>query len=243
MTFLEIRAFIYGFENRHCEVLLRKEVPQQATDNLTLLDGWAQKTVMTVGYDLKHTSRWECEICGTPAREMWIDPRPSLNISEPLVVLHVHHVCEAGGGPCHTEVQNRARELALKAGGALPAPSMPLPKPSDAELPLASSCAKCEEEKTGALGFPISRCSRCKLIRQVQLSIKCQTEDWPRHGKICKMIKEVKWGNEEQALATNPESHSETSSRTAGTSRLEIIQTIIAAFICLAAAIYYMRAG
>ncbi|KAK7064918.1 MYND-type domain-containing protein [Favolaschia claudopus] len=227
MTFLEIRAFIYGFENRHCEVLLRKEVPQQATDNLTLLDGWAQKTVMTAP--------------GKPAREMWIDPRPSLNISEPLVVLHIHHVCEAGGGPCHTEVQNRARELALKAGGALPAPSMPLPKPSDAQIPLASSCAKCEEEKTGAPGFPISRCSRCKLIRQ--LSIKCQTEDWPRHGKICKMIKEVNWGNEEQAPATNPESHSETSSRTAGTSRLELIQTIIAAFICLAAAIYYMRAG
>ncbi|KAF8134194.1 hypothetical protein K438DRAFT_799409 [Mycena galopus ATCC 62051] len=203
MTALEIRVFISGFNDRRCEVLLRKEVPPQVQSNFALLDGWAQKATMAIGYDMKHTQQWECEACGEPARETWFDPRPSLLPSGPLVVVHIHHLCEAGGGACHTKVQDRARELAIEAGGMLPAPSLHLPQPSAHAIPLASGCAKCQRDETGALGSPISRCSRCKLTRYC--SVECQTEDWPRHGKICKTIKEVKWVNWEETTKPEPD--------------------------------------
>ncbi|KAJ7074996.1 hypothetical protein B0H15DRAFT_43609 [Mycena belliarum] len=149
---------------------------------------------MAVGYDMKHTQRWDCEICGLPARESWMDPRPSLRLAAPsLVILNIHHLCEAGGGPCHTAVEARARELAIETGGMVPAPSIALPKPPGPPIPLAGSCAKCQRDETGAPGFAIRRCSKCKLTRYC--SVECQTEDWPRHGKICKTIKEVKWIN------------------------------------------------
>ncbi|KAJ7356419.1 hypothetical protein DFH08DRAFT_848993 [Mycena albidolilacea] len=193
MNPLEIRVFISGFNDRRCEVLLRKEVPAKIQENPALLDGWAQKITMAIGYDMKHTQRWDCETCGKPARETWFHPRPSLRPPEPLVVLHIHHLCEAGGGPCHMAVENRARELAIAAGGMLPPPSLHLPKPSGPAIPLASGCAKCQRDETGAPGSTISRCSRCKLTRYC--SVECQTEDWPRHGKICKTVKEVKWIN------------------------------------------------
>ncbi|KAJ7640685.1 hypothetical protein DFH06DRAFT_1214923 [Mycena polygramma] len=193
MTALVIKVFIFGFHDRRCEVALRKEIPAQVQTNFALLDGWAQKATMASGYDMKHTQRWNCEICGKPARETWFDPRPSLNPSEPLVVLNVHQLCEAGGGPCHTAVEARTRELALEAGGVPPGPSMHLPKPAGPAIPLASSCAKCQREETGAPGSSISRCSRCKLIRYC--SVECQTEDWARHSKVCKTIQAVTWIN------------------------------------------------
>ncbi|KAJ6569364.1 hypothetical protein B0H19DRAFT_1135194 [Mycena capillaripes] len=203
MASLEVQVFIFGFDDRRCEVVLRKEIPEQVQSNFALLDGWAQKATMAIGYDMKHTQRWDCEICGEPARETWFDPRPSLRPSEPLVVLDVHHLCEAGGGPCHSEVEARARELALETGGMAPAPSLHLPKPPGPAIPLASSCAKCQRDETGAPGSPISRCSRCKLIRYC--SVQCQTEDWARHGKICKTIKEVKWVNWEAKTNAEPD--------------------------------------
>ncbi|KAF7367596.1 MYND-type domain-containing protein [Mycena sanguinolenta] len=190
---LEIRVVISGFNDRRCEVLLRREVPPEVQSNFALLDGWAQKATMAIGYDMKHTQRWECEACGQPARETWFDPRPSLRPSEPVVVLHIHHLCETGGGPCHTAVENRARELAIEVGDMVPPPSLHLPTPSGSVMPLASGCAKCQRDETGAPGSHISRCSRCKLTRYC--SVKCQTEDWLRHGKICKTVKEVKWVN------------------------------------------------
>ncbi|KAJ7474307.1 hypothetical protein FB451DRAFT_1248571, partial [Mycena latifolia] len=168
MTSLAIRVFILASkptlyscvppdihsDDRRCEVLLRKEIPTQAQTN---------KTVMSVGYDMKHTQHWDCEICGSPARESWIDPRPSLRLTEPLVVLHIHLLCEAGGGPCHTAVETRARELAIESGGMLPPPSVHLPKPPGPPIPLAGSCAKCQRDETGSPGFAIRRCSKCKL--------------------------------------------------------------------------------
>ncbi|KAJ7474325.1 hypothetical protein FB451DRAFT_1248623 [Mycena latifolia] len=201
MSSLAIRVFIFGYDDRRCEVLLRKEIPTQAQTNVALLDGWAQKAVMSVGYDMKHTQRWDCEICGNPARESWIDPRPSLRLTEPLVVLHIHLLCEAGGGPCHTAAETRARELAIESGGMLPPASVHLPKPPGPPIPLASSCAKCQRDETGSLGFAIRRCSKCKLTSHC--SVKCQTEDWPRHGKICKTIKAVNWVNWEDTATPN----------------------------------------
>ncbi|KAJ6620142.1 hypothetical protein B0H10DRAFT_2022922 [Mycena sp. CBHHK59/15] len=147
---------------------------------------------MSLGYDMKHTQRWDCEVCGQPARETWFDPRPSLRLAEPRVILHIHHLCEAGGGPCHSTVESQARELASESGGMLPAPSLRLPKHESA-IPLANSCVKCQRDETGAAEFKISRCSGCKLTRYC--CNKCQTDDWPRHSKICKMVKEVTWIN------------------------------------------------
>ncbi|KAJ7139324.1 hypothetical protein C8R44DRAFT_764241 [Mycena epipterygia] len=201
MTSLTIRVFIFGCDDRRCEVVLRKDIPAQVQNDFALLDGWAQKSVMAIGYDMKHTQRWSCEICGESARETWIDPRPSLRLSEPVVILHIHQLCEAGGGPCHMAVETRARELAIESGAMLPPPPMHLPKPPGPAIPLASSCAKCQQDETGTRETTISRCSRCKLTRYC--SVECQTEDWARHGKICKTVKEVKWINWENT--TNPE--------------------------------------
>ncbi|KAJ7743766.1 hypothetical protein B0H16DRAFT_996927 [Mycena metata] len=202
---LEIRVFSFGFEDRRAEVLLRKEIPAQAQNNFQLLDAWAQKTILAIGYDMKHTQRWECQICGEPARETWFDPRPSLRLTQPLVVLHIHYLCEAGGGACHTAVETQARELAIAAGGMLPAPSSHLPKPpGQPVIPLASACAKCQRDETGAPGAPISRCSRCKLVRYC--SVECQREDWTRHAKVCKTIKEVKWVNWDRPAPEDAES-------------------------------------
>ncbi|KAJ7909521.1 hypothetical protein B0H13DRAFT_2014203 [Mycena leptocephala] len=205
MASLEIQVFIFGFDDRRCEVVVRKDIPAHVQNNFALLDGWAQKATMAIGYDMKHTQRWNCEICGEPARETWFDPRPSLRLEEPLVVLHIHQLCEAGGGPCHTVVEARARELAIAAGGILPAPSLhlDLPKPPGSAIPLASACAKCQREETGAPGSAISRCSRCKLIRYV--TAECQTEDWSRHGKVCKTIQEVTWINWEENKNLEPD--------------------------------------
>ncbi|KAJ7270007.1 hypothetical protein B0H12DRAFT_1044558 [Mycena haematopus] len=119
---------------------------------------------MAIGYDMRHTQRWDCKTCGQPARETWFDPRPSLRPSERVVVLYIHHLCEAGGGPCHTTGENRGRERAIEAGAILP-PSLYLPAPSGSAIPLASGCVKCRRDETGAPGAPISRCSRCKLTR------------------------------------------------------------------------------
>ncbi|KAJ7269997.1 hypothetical protein B0H12DRAFT_1067433 [Mycena haematopus] len=206
---------------------LRKEIPPQVQSNFALLDGWAQKAILALGYDMKHTQRWDCETCGDgdpkrrpgqPARETWFDPRPSLRPSEPVVVLHtdlpkIHHLCEAGGGPCHTAVEDRARELAIEAGGMLPPPSLYLPNTSESAIPLASGCVKCQRDETGAPGAPISRCSRCRsrqfypriFVLRNHASAECQTEDWSRHGKICKTIKEVKWVHWEDNTTEEPE--------------------------------------
>ncbi|KAJ7654756.1 hypothetical protein B0H17DRAFT_1099629 [Mycena rosella] len=156
---------------------------------------------MAIGFDMKHTQRWACEICGKPARESWFDPRPSLRLEEPLVVLHIHHLCEAGGGPCHTAVETRVRDLAIEAGAILPPSAVHIPKLPGPPIPLASSCAKCQRDETGIPAFAIRRCSKCKLTRYC--SVECQTEDWPRHGKICKTVKEIKWVNwEDTAYAS-----------------------------------------
>ncbi|KAJ7430459.1 hypothetical protein B0H11DRAFT_2135876 [Mycena galericulata] len=207
---LEIRVFIFGCDDRRCEVTLRKDIPQQAQNNFALLDGWAQKTIMSIGYDMKHTQRWDCENCGEPARETWFDPRPSASGRTPCCpsCACIHHLCEAGDGPCHTAVETRVRELALQPGSTFPPPppSVHISKPPEQVIPLASSCVKCLRDETGALGSAISRCSGCKLT-----SVKCQKEDWPRHGKICKTIKQVEWYNwpSEPKIATASEPDSD----------------------------------
>ncbi|KAJ7630277.1 hypothetical protein FB45DRAFT_1058309 [Roridomyces roridus] len=195
---LEIRAFIYGGDDTRCQVVLRKDIPEQAQNNFAMLDGWAQKSVIAIGVDLKHTQRWTCEECGKPARETWFDPRPSLRVSSPVVVLPIHHLCEAGGGACHAAVETRVR-------GTPPAPSVRPSMPDGSPIPLAGSCAKCQRDETAEEGFKMSRCSKCKLTRYC--SAGCQKEDWTRHSRTCKTIQGVQWFNWDEP---EPESEDET---------------------------------
>ncbi|KAJ7139298.1 hypothetical protein C8R44DRAFT_302552 [Mycena epipterygia] len=90
-------------------------------------------------------------------------------------------------------VHGRRDPVAIQSGAMLPGPPLYLPKPPGPAIPLASSCTKCRREETGAPDVPISRCGGCKLTRFC--SVECQTADWARHRKICKMVKEVKWFN------------------------------------------------
>ncbi|KAJ7058781.1 hypothetical protein C8F01DRAFT_1147196 [Mycena amicta] len=210
---LTIQVSIHGDNDRRCEVLLKKDIPEQVQDNLMLLDGWAQKSVMAIGLDMKHSQRWLCEICGEPAREAVFDPRPNLHLENPSVLLDIHHLCGARGGPCHIAVQERVRQRAL-AAGTLPPPSVDVQsKESNQKIPLASSCAKCQRDETGAPGTSMNKCSRCKLTRYC--SVQCQTQDWTRHGKTCKMIHEVQWFNWKDNTP-KPNDDSEVTSRMPG---------------------------
>ncbi|KAJ7259687.1 hypothetical protein C8J57DRAFT_1338970 [Mycena rebaudengoi] len=191
MTALEVQVFIIGYDDSGCKVVLRKKIPPQAQNNLPLLDRWAQQHINSIGYDMKHTQRWACEICGRPARETWFDPRPSLDLQQPRVILYIHHLCEAGGGTCHRAAEKRIRDRASKSGGVPPPPPIYLPKPDGPEIPLAGGCIRCQRDETAAAGFELKRCTGCHLTRYC--STECQKEDWPRHGKICKTIETVEW--------------------------------------------------
>nr|GAT49188.1 predicted protein [Mycena chlorophos] len=182
---------MHGGNTRTCNVILKNPIPAQVKDNLMLLDGWAQKSVMGIGFDMKHSQRWPCEICEEPARDVLFDPRPSLQPENPIVMLDIHHLCEARSGPCHTAVHESVRQRALAMGIPVPPPLPPASKSTaQSQASPASSCAKCQRESTSENG-KMMRCSRCKLTRYC--SVDCHAQDWARHGKTCKMIQSVTW--------------------------------------------------
>lgn len=85
-----------------------------------------------------------------------------------LLTYHqVHHVCDAGAGPCIDMIDRMNAQVSLSAG--MPPTAQPrLPKlPGQGEFPLAGSCGKCNHEETGRMNM--NRCSGCKLIRSVAL--------------------------------------------------------------------------
>ncbi|KAF7312088.1 MYND-type domain-containing protein [Mycena indigotica] len=152
---LTIQVSIYGYNEHRCDVLLKKDLPEQAQSNLVVLDGWAQKSVMAIGFDMKHSQRWLCEICGDPAREVVLDPKPNLRLEDPVVTLNMHQLCEAQGGPCHSAVHELIRKQALAAGS----PPSGLQQPNATTAPLAGSCIAASHAKH-KIGRDIARLAK-----------------------------------------------------------------------------------
>ncbi|KAJ3550673.1 hypothetical protein NMY22_g304 [Coprinellus aureogranulatus] len=70
----------------------------------------------------------------------------------------VHNLCEAGSGPCHTVIREQELMMAKMTGAPVSPGFGELYDKSDEVYPLASSCAKCNDEKTGSKGYKMSRC-------------------------------------------------------------------------------------
>lgn len=96
-------------------------------------------------------------------------PSPSAiySLAHPLITHpQIHHVCEAGGGPCHRniEAQNQMMRAMTGAPPVPPAPILPMPE-GVRKLPLSRSCVNCHREPSEKR--VIKRCARCKLTRYV----------------------------------------------------------------------------
>ncbi|CAK5264094.1 unnamed protein product [Mycena citricolor] len=214
MSVLEIHVSILGYREKQCDVLIRKPIPANVANNLPLLDAFAQTSTMAIGFDMKHSQRWECEQCGKPASETWLDPRPTITPAQSLVTLYMHQLCPS----CHAAVETGIRDRRAKAKSEAESSSQPIDSPSSTAqieatpggdshpsskppvprpMAAASTCVSCKSAETSSPEYPMSRCSNCKLTRYC--SAKCQTADWTRHGKICKTITEVKWLNWEDS--------------------------------------------
>ncbi|KAF8972566.1 hypothetical protein BDZ97DRAFT_1781661 [Flammula alnicola] len=190
MSSLILTAFEYGPKERRVEIELRPTIPENMRGKVALMGPWSQSLVMSMGTDLKHTNSWTCEICDKPARETKYDVASWIHLSEPRLVLYIHHLCEAGNNKCHQIIVAQSRQMGALSGAGIP-PQMPLDKPAGVEFPLAGSCCNCKKDITAKSN--LSRCGGCKLVRYC--STECQTSDWTRHKKICKTVKSVKWVN------------------------------------------------
>ncbi|KIM92367.1 hypothetical protein PILCRDRAFT_810421 [Piloderma croceum F 1598] len=190
---LELIVITYGFTERRVEIEMRPTIPSDYVGNVNELTRWAQMFSLGFGRDVKHTERWACYVCGKPARETQFDVMSWLHLLQPKLNIYVHHICEAGGGPCHEQIKAQTMMMRIQSGApGSPAPHLPMPS-GVTSFPLAGSCANCQKDETAKADFSISRCGKCKLIRYC--GVDCQKADWNRHKKVCKTITDVKWEN------------------------------------------------
>jgi len=190
---LDLIVITYGFGERRVEIEMRPAIPSAYVGNVDELARWAQMLSFGFGRDVKHTERWGCSICGKPARETLFSVASWLHPPQPKLNIYDHHLCEAGGGPCHRRIEAETAIMRMQ-GGIIrpPAPRLPMPT-GVSSFPLAGSCANCQKDKTAQPDYKINRCGKCKLIRYC--SADCQKEDWNRHKKVCKTVTDVKWAN------------------------------------------------
>ena len=104
---------------------------------------------------------------GKPARETQFDvmswlhlPQPKLNIYvswhvefihlyklDATCTFQVHHICEAGGGPCHEQIKAQTMMMRIQSGApGSRTPHLPMP-PGVTSFPLAGSCANCQRDE------------------------------------------------------------------------------------------------
>lgn len=188
---LILTVITYGPDQRRAEIELRPTIPEAIVGYPRMIHEWVQMLSLNLGPDVKFTNEWGCEICGKPARESKYFVATQAHLAEPKVVFYVHNLCKTGNSRCHAVIKEQEVMMA-KASGLPPPPdkSADLYDPAR-EFPLASSCAKCNDEKTARKDFKMSRCGGCKLTRYC--SPGCQKADWPRHKRTCKIVESVKW--------------------------------------------------
>ncbi|KAF8169935.1 hypothetical protein BJ912DRAFT_158834 [Pholiota molesta] len=186
MSTLILTAFTYGSNGKRAEIELRPAIPENIRGKVEALKIWSQSLVMSMGNDLKHTDEWTCEICGKPARETKYDVASWTHLQEPRIVIYIHHVCDAGNKTCSTTIDRQSAQMAAMSGLRADFPEF---DSDGVEYPLAGSCLNCQKDTSAK--STLSRCGGCKLVRYC--GTECQSSDWKRHKKICKMIKSVNW--------------------------------------------------
>jgi len=167
---------------------MRPPIPGNVQGNAQALDQWSHQLVVSICKDIKHSESWDCFECGLPARETLYNAPSWSHLQQSRMNIFIFHLCCAGG-PCYFAVESELRAIARQTSKQFLSHTV---VPSDStKLPLTSSCAVCNEDATGDKAFVMSRCGGCRLIRYC--SPKCQKGDWPRHKKVCKVIKQIKW--------------------------------------------------
>ncbi|EJD52555.1 hypothetical protein AURDEDRAFT_111215 [Auricularia subglabra TFB-10046 SS5] len=148
---------------------------------------YMQELSRSVGIDVKHSRNWRCEFCKKFARETVWSMASWLHLNPPRMNSYVHHLCNAGAGPCAEAFAEQNAEAARLAGH--PPSWKPIGRPSP-KYPMSATCAMCHEE-TESVRKSLKQCSRCKFTRYC--GIKCQKEHYTAHKTFCKSVKDVKW--------------------------------------------------
>ncbi|KAJ7917971.1 hypothetical protein B0H13DRAFT_1449209, partial [Mycena leptocephala] len=151
---------------------------------------WLQEFLRNIGLDMKHNRNWRCEFCKKPAREtVWMSASWT-HLTPPRSNSYVHHICDAGAGPCSEQLREINAYMA-EASGFPPSGLPRQPKRKGQEkFPMSSSCAVCHNEADESRKN-LKQCAKCELTRYC--SVDCQRTDWKRHKECCKAVKEVKW--------------------------------------------------
>ncbi|KAF9466899.1 hypothetical protein BDZ94DRAFT_1250060 [Collybia nuda] len=113
---LILTVFVYGPKESRVEVEMRPKIPPDVQGNLQKLEAWSQEVVFTGGMDVKHSNRWDYEICNKPARETIYNVASWIHLPEPRIVLYIHQICEAGISPCNFILEAQHRRITQEMG-------------------------------------------------------------------------------------------------------------------------------
>ncbi|KAF9482383.1 hypothetical protein BDN70DRAFT_875130 [Pholiota conissans] len=196
MSNLNLLAFTYGSNDTRAEIEFRPVFPEAIRGDSDQIDEWARTLLASMYKDLKHTDNWTCEICGDPARDAKYDIAIRTHLPTPDIVLYIHSICEEGNNLCTKTLQVQSDHMASLGGLSPGFMDRNRLKPASKPFPLSGSCLNCQEDNT--VNSTPSRCGGCKLVRYC--STECQSADWKRHKKICKVIKSVKWADDRARL-------------------------------------------
>ncbi|EKM59859.1 uncharacterized protein PHACADRAFT_206078 [Phanerochaete carnosa HHB-10118-sp] len=178
-----------GHDQRRVEVQLAPVMPPEVAASMRRRQEWAHELSGRVTPDLKHGQRWHCEFCDKLARESFVQNVSWLHLSPPRLIIYVHLMCDTQQGPCAARLREVAGIMASQTGQPNLVMTMPNRFAPDPVFPAAASCLNCKGEET--IRKSLSQCGACKLVRYC--STACQREDWGRHKKTCKAVKDVKW--------------------------------------------------
>ncbi|KAJ6460959.1 hypothetical protein C8R45DRAFT_536069 [Mycena sanguinolenta] len=152
----------YGAEQRRVEITLRPTLPAGATTPAKKQQ-WLETFIPKLTVDMKHNRNWRCEFCKNRARETcWMNASWA-HLNPPRAVSYVHHICDAGAGPCAETLKQVNAEMARKSGFPPGNSLLNLP-PGDKKFPMSASCAVCHDE-TEKSRKSLKQCSRCELTR------------------------------------------------------------------------------
>ncbi|KAJ7042452.1 hypothetical protein C8F04DRAFT_78108 [Mycena alexandri] len=191
---VELSITTYGFEGRHVKITMHPVIPPSAMGDG--LQPWLVQFIRGLTREVKHSGKWLCSQCGKPARDMQIDMLGWPNAAK--FVVYAHQLCENKDGPCDRAAKAESN-IWRRSFDFPPNPPNSTRNINPVDQPLSRGCATCQRDPLAAPEVKLKRCGRCKLIRYC--SVKCQTDDYPRHKHICKQVDNVeyaKWDIEDR---------------------------------------------
>ncbi|KAI0791860.1 hypothetical protein C8Q75DRAFT_732243 [Abortiporus biennis] len=120
---------------RRLELKLHPTVPTaEMCRDQSQMNPWAQKVLLTIGPDVKHSQRWHCEFCNKPARETVQQVASWMHLQPPKLNAYIHNICDTSRGPCI--------ELLRAVTPSTMAPLAPASGSSEElGIPMSASCA------------------------------------------------------------------------------------------------------